>query len=127
MGSSSKKQRRAENQILGQFYVQSPAGKASLKDLDEVKVILNKLGEPYAEVLPDRELFYFFVIFAWNLSFADENIAEEELENFLRPYADAGSDFKTAAGALIMGLVERKKKLYPDELYTFGTYMNPPE
>ena len=84
--------------------------------------MLNKLGEPYREVLPDLELFYFFVIFAWNLSFAPENIFEDELNNFMSPYKNHSPEFQSAARALIIDLVERKKDLFPNDRYTFGSY-----
>ncbi len=57
MGSAAKKQRRMDNQILSQFYIDSQAGRARLKDVHEVKDILIRLGEPFSEVITDRELF----------------------------------------------------------------------
>ncbi len=121
MGSSAKKQRRIDNQILGQFIIESPAGRARLKDVEEVKDILLKLGEPFAEVLTDRELFYFFLIFSWNLSFVDGDKVEEELENFLSPYKGVGERFYNASRELILSIAERKKQLFPQERYTFSS------
>lgn len=123
MGSDKKKQRREENKALNGFYVQTQTGKLNLKDMDDIKDILNALGEPYREVLPDLELFYFFVIFSWNLSFAPENIFDEELNNFMSPYENQSSEFQRAARALIIDLVERKKAQYPNDRYTFGSYV----
>ena len=122
MGSDKKKQRREENRALQGFYIQSQTGIINVKDVDEVKDILNKLGEPYREILPDLELFYFFVIFAWNLSFAPESIFDQELDNFMAPYKGHSDEFKSAARALILDLVERKKALFPNDRYTFGSY-----
>ncbi len=122
MGSQKKKQRRADNQILGNFYIDSPAGRARLKDVDEVKDILVKLGEPFSGVIPDRELFYFFLIFSWNLSFAPEDKVEEELESFLEPYKQIGERFQSASRELILAIAERKKRLFPQERYTFGSF-----
>ncbi|MDC7239423.1 MAG: hypothetical protein PQJ50_03585 [Spirochaetales bacterium] len=122
MGSSAKKQRRIDNQILGQFFIESQAGRARLKDVEEVKEILIRLGEPFAEVITDRELFYFFLIFSWNLSFAPEDKVDEELENFLEPYRQIGDRFYKASRELILSISERKKKLFPHEHYTFGSF-----
>lgn len=123
MGSDKKKQRREENRALSGFYVQTQTGMLNLKDMDDIKGILNTLGEPYREVLPDLELFYFFVIFSWNLSFAPEKVFEEELNNFMTPYKQYSAEFQRAARALILDLIERKKALYPNDRYTFGSYM----
>ena len=122
MGSDKKKQRREENRALSGFYVQTQTGRISVKDLDEVKKVLNTLGDPYREILTDLELFYFFVIFAWNLSFAPEDIFDKELDNFMSPYAHHSKEFQSAARALIVDLVERKKKIFPNDRYTFGTF-----
>ncbi len=124
MGADKKKQRREENRALSGFFVQTGTGRVSVKDLDEVKSVLNTLGEPYREVLTDMELFYFFVIFAWNLSFAPEDIFDRELDNFMSPYAAHSEEFQSAARALIVDLVERKKQLFPRDRYTFGTYLD---
>ena len=124
MGSDKKKQRREENRALSGFFVQTGTGRVSVKDLEDVRKVLNTLGEPYRDVLADRELFYFFVIFAWNLSFAPEDTFEKELDDFLSPYAAHSKEFQSAARALIVDLVERKKQLFPRDRYTFGTYMD---
>lgn len=121
MGSAKKKQRRIDNQILGQFFIESQAGRARLKDVEEVKEILIKLGEPFSEVITDRELFYFFIIFSWNLSFAPPEKVDEELENFLAPYKQIGERFYKASRELILSIAERKKQLFPQEHYTFGS------
>ncbi len=122
MGSKSKKQRRADNQILSSFYIDSPAGRARLKDVQEVKDILIKLGEPFSEVIPDRELFYFFLIFSWNLSFAPEDKVDGELDIFLEPYAQIGERFQNASRELILAIAKRKQQLFPEEHYTFGSF-----
>ena len=121
MGSFAKKQRRIDNQILGQFNIESPAGKARLKDVEEVKEILVRLGEPFADVLTDRELFYFFLIFSWNLSFLPEDKVDAELDGFLSPYKEAGDRFYSASRELILSIAERKKQLFPQERYTFSS------
>ncbi len=122
MGADKKKLRREENRALQGFFVQTGTGRINVKDLDDVKKILNTLGKPYREVLPDLELFYFFVIFAWNLSFAPQDIFDRELENFLHPYTGHSQEFHRAAKAMILDLVERKKALFPHDRFTFGTY-----
>jgi hypothetical protein len=126
MGSAAKKQRRMDNQILSQFYIDSQAGRARLKDVQEVKDILIQLGEPFADVITDRELFYFFLIFSWNLSFAPEDQVDQELDRFLEPYKAAGERFYRASRELLLSIVSRKKKMFPQEHYTFGS-LNPGE
>ncbi|MDC7233163.1 MAG: hypothetical protein PQJ58_08010 [Spirochaetales bacterium] len=121
MGSAKKKQRRMDNQILGQFFIESQAGRARLKDVEEVKDILLKLGEPFTGIITDRELFYFFLIFSWNLSFAPEEKVAEELDNFLKPYEQLGEGFHKASRELILSIAQRKKQLFPQEHYTFGS------
>ncbi len=121
MGSNAKKQRRADNQILSNFYIESPAGRARLKDVQEVKDILIKLGEPFASVIPDRELFYFFLIFSWNLSFAPEERVDGELDIFLEPYKQVSDRFYQASRELILSIAKRKQQLFPQERYTFGS------
>ena len=122
MGSDKKKERREQNRVLNSFYIQTQTGIINVKDLDDVKKILNNLGEPYKEILSDQELFYFFVIFAWNLSFAPEEMFDEELDRFMSPYKEQSEEFQRATRAVIIDLVERKKALYPDDRYTFGSY-----
>jgi hypothetical protein len=122
MGSEKKKQRRIENQIMGQFFIESEAGRARLKDVEEVKEILLKLGEPFTELITDRELFYFFLIFSWNLSFAPEEKVDQELDNFLEPYKQLGERFYKASRELIISIAARKKQLFPQEHYTFGSF-----
>jgi len=122
MGSSAKKQRRADNQILSQFFIESSAGRARLKDVEEVKDILIRLGEPFSHLLTDRELFYFFLIFSWNLSFAPEDQVEKELERFLAPYKSVGEGFYKASRELILSIARRKKQMFPQEHYTFGSF-----
>lgn len=121
MGSAKKKQRRIDNQILSQFFIESQAGRARLKDVEEVKDILIKLGEPFSKLITDRELFYFFLIFSWNLSFAPSEKVDKELDNFLEPYKNAGDRFYKASRELILSISERKKQLFPQEHYTFGS------
>jgi len=122
LGSAAKKQRRIDNQILSQFYIDSRAGRARLKDVEEVKDILIRLGEPFSHVLTDRELFYFFLIFSWNLSFAPEDQVEKELQRFLEPYQSVGEGFYKASRELILSIAMRKKQMYPQEHYTFGSF-----
>lgn len=122
MGSASKKQRRIDNQILSQFFIDSRAGRARLKDVEEVKDILIHLGEPFSRILTDRELFYFFLIFSWNLSFAPEDQVDKEVERFLEPYKSVGEGFYRASRELILSIAHRKKQLYPQEHYTFGSF-----
>lgn len=122
MGSEKKKQRRIENQIMGQFFIESEAGRARLKDVEEVKEILIKLGEPFSKLITDRELFYFFLIFSWNLSFAPDEKVDQELDNFLEPYKQLGERFYKASRELIISIAARKKQLFPQEHYTFGSF-----
>lgn len=122
MGSDKKKQRRIDNRILGQFYIESQAGKARLKDVNEVKNILIQLGEPFDGLITDRELFYFFLIFSWNLSFAPVDMVDRELDRFLEPYKQLGDRFYLASRELIISITERKKQLFPQEHYTFASF-----
>ena len=124
MGSDKKKYRREENKSLNGFFVQTHQGRMNVKDLDEVKDALNTLGEPYRKALPNLDFFYFFVIFAWNLSFAPEEQFGKELDNFLQPYKSQEAGAERAARALILDLVERKKALFPRDRYTFGSYLD---
>ncbi|MBF9018852.1 MULTISPECIES: hypothetical protein [unclassified Oceanispirochaeta] len=123
MGSEKKKQRRIDNQIMGQFFIDSQAGRARLKDVEEVKEILLELGEPFSELITDRELFFFFLIFSWNLTFAPEDKVDEELDHFLKPYMQVGDRFHQASRELILSIAERKKQLFPQEQYTFGSFV----
>ena len=91
--------------------------------MEEVKDILIKLGEPFAEVITGPGALLLLPYFLLEPFICTLRIRwDQELENFLEPYKQIGDRFHNASRELILSISERKKKLFPHEHYTFGSF-----
>ena len=120
MGSNAKKLRRERNRALKDFLCVTPQGDTvPIKAIGGAADALEDLASPFADVIQNDQVLYYFAVMGWNLSFLPPENQAAAMKDVLDSYAGDDPKFRELVGRILEAMARRKTARYPDNRFTF--------